>query len=71
MCFMTPEPAAPPSVPAAPATPVRGQEENRAAVANELDLLRKRKGTGATVLTGGLGDSGYGANAAKATALGQ
>jgi hypothetical protein len=70
MCFFTPPKPPPQIVPAAPATPLRSGEENKAAVNDELNNMRQRSGVDATVLTGGLGDAGYGANVTRKTALG-
>lgn len=71
MCFGSkPDPVVPPPVPAAPAAPRRDDEVNKANVSNELDMIRRRKGSEATILTGGLGDSSYGTNVAPKTLLG-
>lgn len=60
-------------VPTPPPTPMRADEENRAAVDTALEDARRRRGVLATVLTGGLGDAGYGKNVQRpsVTALGQ
>jgi hypothetical protein len=61
------------SAPPVPPTPMRADEENRAAVNESLDEIRRRRGIAATTVTGGLGDTNYGANVSKpsVTALGQ
>jgi hypothetical protein len=72
MCFgSTPKVEPPPPVPAAPAAPARSDETNKANVNNELDMIRRRKGSESTILTGGLGDSSYGSNVNQKTLLGQ
>ena len=71
MCFAsTPDPVPPPPVPAAPPSPRRDDEANKANVNNELDLIRRRKGSQSTILTGGLGDSSFGSNVQSKTLLG-
>jgi hypothetical protein len=73
MCFGggQKDPPPPPPVPASPPPPTRADETNKAAVNSELDTIRRRKGSESTILTGGLGDSGYGANVQSKTLLGQ
>lgn len=72
MCFGSqPDPPPPPPVPAAPPSPRRDDEANKANVNNELDMIRRRRGSEATILTGGLGDSSYGKNVSGRTLLGQ
>ena len=65
MCFSQPSAPPPAPVAAAPPAPTRAAEEIRAGVASEIADLRKRRGSEATVLTGGLGDASYGTNVAK------
>lgn len=59
-------------VPTPPPTPMRADEENRAAVDSSLEEARRRRGILATNLTGGLGDAAYGKNVQRpsVTALG-
>jgi hypothetical protein len=61
------------SAPPVPPAPMRADEENKAAVNESLEDIRRRRGIASTVVTGGLGDSSYGANVSKpsVTALGQ
>ncbi len=71
MCFGGGDssPPPPPVVNAAPASPTRSDQENKAAVANNIADIRRRQGLTSTALTGGLGDSSYGQNA-RQTLLG-
>lgn len=66
MCFgqksTQPAPAPPP--------PRRADEENRAGVLESLEDIRRRKGSGSTYLTGGLGDPAFGKSVAKPILLG-
>lgn len=57
-------------MPAPPPAPSRADETNMAAVNQELDAVRRRRGSEATVLTGGLGDTSYGQSVQRKTALG-
>src|SRR5581483_2759812 len=57
-------------IPAAPPPPTTAMEQNQAAVTSSLDDIRRRPGTAATILTGGLGDSSYGTNVQGRTLLG-
>lgn len=57
-------------IPPAPPPPMRADEENRAGVNAALDDIRKRKGSAATYLTGGLGDPQFGTSIAKPVLLG-
>lgn len=70
MCFKAPSTPKLPPTPQAPPAPLRSDEQVRGQVAEELDRAKRRRGTESTVLTGGLGDSGYGANAAPRVLLG-
>lgn len=66
MCFVS-QPKAQPQTPVMPAPPMRADESNRAAVDSALLENRRRKGSNATILTGGLGDVGYGSSVGAAT----
>lgn len=67
--FPQPKPVTP-TMPAPPPAPSRADETNQAAVNQELNDIRRRRGSEATLLTGGLGDSSYGQNVQRKTALG-
>jgi hypothetical protein len=67
--FPTPKPMVA-TAPAPPPAPSRADETSQAAVNQELNDIRRRKGSEATLLTGGLGDSSYGQNVQRKTALG-
>jgi hypothetical protein len=62
MCFKTPKAPAAPPPPPVPAPPVTADEENRRAVAMQIQDQRQRKGRETTIVTGGLGDVGYGSS---------
>jgi hypothetical protein len=57
-------------IPAAPPMPTTAAVQNQAAVTDTLTDLKRRQGTAATILTGGLGDSSYGTNVQGKTLLG-
>lgn len=69
MCS-APDPAPIPPPPPLPPPPMRSDEENDAAQQDEIDLARRRRGKAGTVLTGGLGDPGFGSNVSAPTAGG-
>jgi hypothetical protein len=56
-----------------PPAPMRADEENKAAVNESLEEIRRRRGIASTNVTGGLGDSSFGSSVSKpsVTALGQ
>jgi hypothetical protein len=58
MCFASKPPAPPPP----PAPPMRADEENRRAVDEQVEMLRRRPGARGTQMTGALGDTSYGSN---------
>ncbi len=66
MCFAPKSPSPPP----APPPPRRADEENRGAVLNAIEDVRRRKGSASTYLTGGLGDPTFGGSVAKPVLLG-
>ena len=71
MCFFnTPSAPPPPIIPAAPAMPTNAGEQNQANTSNTVDQLRRQGGSQSSILTGGLGDSGYGKSAQAKTLLG-
>jgi hypothetical protein len=49
---------------------MRKDEENNAAQQEELELARRRRGRAGTVLTGGLGDPGFGSSVSRTSAGG-
>lgn len=65
-----PQPQRPLVIPAAPAMPTTAAVQNQAAVTDTLADLKRRQGSAATILTGGLGDSSYGTNVQGKTLLG-
>jgi hypothetical protein len=67
MCFSTPKIPDPPK--AAP-IPNRQNDASQAAINATLKRARSQDVTAATTLTGGLGDTGFGQNISRVTALG-
>lgn len=65
MCFKAPAPPKPPPL------PNQQDNANQAAVQASLQRVRKQDPSNSTILTGGLGDSGFGQNINKVTALGR
>lgn len=61
------------TAPAVAPAPSRADEENRNAVDEQMEALRRRRGRAATIVTGGLGDTSFGTNVERpqVTALGQ
>lgn len=70
MCFSQTKPKIP-DAPPVPAGPVRADEEIKRSTNDQLDELRRRQGRAATIVTGGLGDTGFGQSVTKKTLLGQ
>lgn len=68
MCFSAPKP---PNPPKPPPMPNKQDDANQAAVQSSLKRAKTQNANMATQLSGALGDSGYGQNINRVTALGQ
>lgn len=73
MCFFNsspPPPPTPPPPPPIPNPPMRADEENKNAVEDQIAFARRRRGRAGTVMTGGLGDPGFGTSIARGSSVG-